>query len=68
MRVNGTRLGRPKTASAKIKQAKDLRQQGKSYGEIAKAMGINRNFSRLLRASRDRGVTAGSLFGCDGKE
>lgn len=41
-RVNGTRLGRPKTDPAKIKQAQRLRKEGMSYGEIAKAMGISR--------------------------
>jgi len=41
-RVNGTRLGRPRTDPAKIKKAKALRQQGMSYGQIAAAMGISR--------------------------
>lgn len=42
VRVNGTRLGRPRTAAAKVRQAQALRRQGLSYGEIAKAMGISR--------------------------
>lgn len=42
VRVNGTRLGRPKTDPAKIKKARTLRAQGMSYGEIGLAMGISR--------------------------
>ena len=41
-RVNGTRLGRPKTDPAKFKKAQSLRRQGMSYGEIGTAMGISR--------------------------
>ena len=42
VRVNNTRLGRPKTDPSKIKKAQVLRRQGLSYGEIGKAMGISR--------------------------
>lgn len=42
VRVNNTRLGRPKTDPSKIKKAQALRRQGLSYGEIGKAMGISR--------------------------
>jgi len=41
-RVNGTRLGRPKTAQVRIDEAQRLRSEGLSYGEIGKAMGISR--------------------------
>lgn len=42
VRVNGTRLGRPRTAQGRFDEAKALRGQGLSYGEIAKAMGVSR--------------------------
>lgn len=42
VRVNGTRLGRPKTDPDKIAKAKRFRGQGLSYGEISKKMGISR--------------------------
>lgn len=41
-RVNGTRLGRPRTSVSHISQAVKLRQQGCSYADIAKAMGVSR--------------------------
>ncbi|MEI6808402.1 MAG: recombinase family protein [bacterium] len=41
-RVNGTKLGRPRTADVRGKQAKALRKQGLSYGEIGQQMGISR--------------------------
>jgi DNA invertase Pin-like site-specific DNA recombinase len=41
-RVNGTRLGRPKTPDAKLKKALRLRNEGMSYGQIAEVMGISR--------------------------
>jgi hypothetical protein len=40
-RVNGTRLGRPRTAKARFDEARKLRCGGLSYGEIGKAMGIS---------------------------
>jgi putative DNA-invertase from lambdoid prophage Rac len=42
VRVNNTRLGRPKIDPEKIKRVQELRKQGKSYGQIAKALGISR--------------------------
>lgn len=42
VRVNGTRLGRPKTDPTKIKKVLKLRSQGMSYGQIGKAMDITR--------------------------
>ena len=47
-RVNGTRLGRPKTDPSKIKKAQALRRQGMSYGEISEAMGISRTRAHQL--------------------
>ena len=41
-RVNGTRLGRPRTAQARFDEAKRLRAEGLSYGEIGKRMDISR--------------------------
>ena len=41
-RVNGTRLGRPKTAQGRFDEAKRLRGQGLSYSEIGEQMGISR--------------------------
>ena len=41
-RVNGTKLGRPRTADVKGRQVKELRRQDLSYGEIARQMGISR--------------------------
>lgn len=41
-RVNGTRLGRPRTAQKRFDEARRLRGEGLSYGEIGKAMGISR--------------------------
>ena len=38
----GRRLGRPRTASNRVSQAKELREQGLSFGAIGKAMGITR--------------------------
>ncbi|HUS88328.1 MAG TPA: recombinase family protein [Desulfosporosinus sp.] len=40
VRVNGTKLGRPKTPKDKIKRAVKLREQGLSYSAIGKEMGI----------------------------
>lgn len=42
VRVNGTRLGRPKTDPAKIRKVLKLRSQGMSYGEIAGELKITR--------------------------
>jgi putative DNA-invertase from lambdoid prophage Rac len=41
-RVNGTRLGRPRTPKDRFKEAKKLRSDGLAYSEIGKAMGISR--------------------------
>jgi len=38
----GKRLGRPRTAATRVSQAKELREQGLSFGAIGKAMGITR--------------------------
>jgi len=42
VRVNGTRLGRPKTNPEKVKRVQELREEGLSYGQIGKALGISR--------------------------
>ena len=42
VRVNGTRLGRPKTAPEKLQKAKKLRNEGLSYAQIAERMGVSR--------------------------
>ena len=41
-RVNGTRLGRPKTAPEKLQKASKLRNEGLSYAQIAERMGVSR--------------------------
>ena len=47
-RINGTRLGRPKTDETKIRQAVKLREQGLSFAEIGKQMGIGRSRAHQL--------------------
>jgi putative DNA-invertase from lambdoid prophage Rac len=42
VRVNGTRLGRPRTAQDRFAKARRLRSEGLSYGAIGKAMGVSR--------------------------
>lgn len=41
-RVNGTRLGRPRTDQKRFEEAQKLRSRGLSYAEIGRAMGISR--------------------------
>lgn len=41
VRVNGTRLGRPKTSIDKLKKASRLRRQGLSYSAIGEKMGLS---------------------------
>ncbi len=41
-KANGKILGRPRTASDRIVEAKDLRAENLSFGEIGKRMGISR--------------------------
>jgi len=41
-RVNGTRLGRPKTAPEKLKKALKLRKEGLSYAQIGERIGVSR--------------------------
>lgn len=41
-RVNGTKLGRPRTPRAKIKQAVQLRNEGLSFSKVGEEMGISR--------------------------
>jgi DNA invertase Pin-like site-specific DNA recombinase len=41
-RVNGTRLGRPRTAQERINEARRMRSEGLSFGEIGTVMGITR--------------------------
>ena len=41
-RVNGTKLGRPKTPDSKLKRASRLRNEGKSFAEIGETMGVSR--------------------------
>jgi putative DNA-invertase from lambdoid prophage Rac len=52
VRVNHTKLGRPKTDPTKILRVQELRKQGMSYGQIGKEMGISRvracQLSKLL--------------------
>lgn len=57
VRVNGTRLGRPKTDPGKIKKVLKLRSQGMSYGQIAKAMDITR--ARACQLARETSCTNG---------
>jgi len=40
VRVNGTKLGRPKTSKDKIKRAVKLREQGLSFSAIGEKMGV----------------------------
>lgn len=47
-RVNGTRLGRPKTDGKRIQQAIGLKSQGLSFAEIGKSMGITRGRAHQL--------------------
>jgi len=41
-RVNGTRLGRPKTPPERLKKALKLRNEGLSYAQIAERLGVSR--------------------------
>jgi DNA invertase Pin-like site-specific DNA recombinase len=41
-KANGKRLGRPRVAAEKIQQAKQLRADRLSYGEIGKRLGVSR--------------------------
>ena len=54
-RVNGTKLGRPKTPDSKLKRAFLLRKQGMSYGEIGGAMGLSR--ARAFQLVKQAGET-----------
>ena len=47
-RVNGTRLGRPKTDQSRIRQAMELRAKGMSFAEISRQMGISRSRAQQL--------------------
>ena len=47
-RVNGTRLGRPKTDPSRIRQAVELHSQGLSFSEVGKAMGLTRSRAHQL--------------------
>lgn len=47
-KANGRRLGRPNTPTAVIAEAKALRNQGLSYGELSKRMGISRSRAHQL--------------------
>jgi len=56
-RVNGTRLGRPKTPVSKLKKALRLRKGGMSYGEIAEAMGVSRARAfQMVKEAGERGL------------
>jgi putative DNA-invertase from lambdoid prophage Rac len=46
--ANGKRLGRPQTPPTIIAEAKALRNQGLSYGEMSKQMGISRSRAHQL--------------------
>jgi putative DNA-invertase from lambdoid prophage Rac len=50
-RRRGSRIGRPKTPSAKIDEARRLRAQGNSCGEIARLMNISRSRAHQLIAT-----------------
>lgn len=50
VRINGTRLGRPKTDQSRIQQAIELRSQGMSFGAIGKTMGVARSRAHQLVA------------------
>ena len=54
-RVNGTRLGRPKTDPDRIRQAVGLRAKGLSFSEIGKAMGLTRSRSHQLVVAGQQG-------------
>jgi len=41
-RVNGTRLGRPKTAPERLQRALKLRKEGLSYAQIGERLGVSR--------------------------
>jgi len=47
-RVNGTRLGRPKTDKEKVLEAVRLRKEGLSFLEIGKRMGIGKSRAHQL--------------------
>ena len=49
-RVNGTRLGRPKTDEGRIRQAAELRSQGLSFSQIGLQMGVSRSRAQQLSA------------------
>ena len=49
-RVNGTRLGRPKTDPSRIRKAIELRSQGLSSSEIGRQMGVSRSRAQQLFA------------------
>jgi putative DNA-invertase from lambdoid prophage Rac len=41
-RVNGTRLGRPKTPPERLQKALKLRQEGLSFAQVAERLGVSR--------------------------
>lgn len=47
-RVNGTRLGRPKTDEKRVRQAADLRAQGLSFSQIGHQMGVSKSRAQQL--------------------
>jgi DNA invertase Pin-like site-specific DNA recombinase len=52
-RVNGTRLGRPKTPVETIRKAQKLREAGLSFSEIAKRLGVKRTRAfQLVQAAQ----------------
>ena len=55
VRVNGTRLGRPRTAQGRFEEARRLRSEGLSYGQIGKAMGISR--ARACQLAKGNGAS-----------
>ena len=42
VRVNGTRLGRPKTPPERLQKALKMRNEGLSYAQIAERLGVSR--------------------------
>ena len=57
VRVNGTRLGRPRTADDVFRKALRLRAGGLSFGGVAQAMGVSRARAfQLVEEANRRGM------------
>jgi putative DNA-invertase from lambdoid prophage Rac len=53
-KANGKKLGRPRTAPGRITEAKQLRAEKLSFGEIGKRLGISRARAFQLASSPER--------------